>query len=145
MSQVLWHQGSCREEQISQDGMVRCSHPTASNLAPHFVNNDHATAEITYSAALHIPGYSLGHRLVSPAWASPGKPWLLLHRGHIGAASWLCYGSVTVVLWVLLWQLHQPGENKHVCIPTAPPVFFQPLIWSINCLGFSEPCQQCEQ
>ena len=109
--------------------------PRSLTLAPHFVNDDHATAEITYSAALHIPEYSLGHGLVSPSWASPGKPWLLLCRGRIEAASRLCYGSVTVVLWVLLWQLPQPGENKHVCIPTAPPVFFSLLSGALTAWG----------
>ena len=59
----------------------------------------------------------------SPVWASPWKPWILLHWGYIGATSWLCYmrlcfgcyGYVMVMLCPLLWLLHQSGENKCIC------------------------------
>ena len=70
------------------------------------------TAEITSNTAhaCHVLTWS---------W----KPWLLLHQDFIGAASWLCYmrlcfgwyGYVMVMLCLLLWLLHQSGENKCIC------------------------------
>ena len=43
-----------------------------------------------------------------------GNP--LLYWGYIGATQWLhymrlCLGSVMVMLWLLLWSLHQPEER----------------------------------
>ena len=96
------------------------------------------------------PGKALGVFCSMPVWASPRKPWLLLHPGYIRAASWLCYmmlyyDCVMVMLRLLLWLPCQPGErlcyNCHVsqdrinvsAVPTAPRVSFQPLR---SCLAY---------
>ena len=72
---------------------------------------------------------------------------LLLGRGCIGAASsllcevmsWLRYGSITVMLWLLLQLPHQPEKRRcygrHAiqervpvsAVPKALRIFFQPL------------------
>ena len=61
------------------------------------------TAEIT-SSTVHAPHKVLAWLQASvcgtPVWASPSKPWLPLHRGYVGATSWLCYESATVTSWL---------------------------------------------
>ena len=68
----------------------------------------------------------------------------------------LCYGSVTVVLWLLPQLLHQAGERLcsgchasqeriHVsAVPVAPQDSFQPLSLHLAHPGFSEQCGQHE-
>ena len=132
--------------------------PWPLTLAPCFVNNNYVRAEVTYSTAYARHGvlawlwatvYSM------PVWASPWKPWLLLHWGYIGAT--LCYGSVMVMLWPLLQLLHQPGERLcYGCcasqerinvsaLPMAPRIFFQPLSSSLTYPGINEQCRQYER
>ena len=114
-------------EQISQDGIFRLSHP-------RFVNNDYVTAEIIYSIAHEhhkVLASSRDTLCNMPIWASPWKPWLLLHWSYIGATLWWCYmrlfyGSVIYAVAAamaavsarreaVLWLPCQPGENKRVC------------------------------
>lgn len=94
-------------------------------LTPRFVNNGHGTAEITYSTARachEVPACSrdavcssrCGLHRESPGCSARG-----LHWGDIaillpGAMLWLCYGSVTGMLW-LLPQRCASQENKCVC------------------------------
>ena len=84
-----------------------------------------------------------------------GRLCLLWLWGYTGAASWLCYvrlcfGSVIVMLRLLLRLLRQPG--KRLCygrpaslerinvsaVPMASSVFFQPLSLSLAFPGFSK-------
>ena len=70
------------------------------------------------------------------------------------AALRLCYGSIMVMLWLLLWLLCQLGERMcYGCcasqerinmsaVPTAPRVSFQPFSSSLSYPGFSEQCEQ---
>lgn len=69
----------------------------------------------------------------------------------------LHYGYILAIFWPLLGLQHQHGER--VCygcrgsqerinlsaIPSAPRVFFQPLISHLAYPGFSNQCRQCEQ
>ena len=66
------------------------------------------------------------------------------------AALRLCYGSIMVMLWLLLWLLCQPGEGLcYGCgasqerinipaVPMAPQVSFQALSSYLAYPGFSE-------
>ena len=109
---------------------------------------------------MHIARYLLGYRLLCagmPVWVSPSKPWLLLHWVYIGATSWLCYGSIIIMLWLLLWLLCQPGEGLYYgcgasqerinipAVPMAPQVSFQALSSCLAYSGFSEQWRQWEQ
>ena len=70
---------------------------------------------------------------------------------------WLCYGSIMVMLWLLLPLLHQPGERLcYGCrvsqerinvsaVPMAPQVSFQPLSWRLAYPEFSKQCGQYKQ
>jgi len=124
--------------------------------------HSYVTAEITYSTAharLEVLVWSRATLWGTPVWASPWRPWLLLHWGYIGAASWLCYmrlgyGYVMVMLCLLLWLLHQLGERLYYgccasqerrnvsVVPSAPPIFFQPLSLRLVYPGFSKQCEQ---
>ena len=124
--------------------------------------HSYVTAEITYSTAharLEVLAWSRATLWGTPVWASPWRPWLLLHWGYIGAASWLCYiglcyGYVMVMLCLLLWLLHQPGERLYYgccasqerrnvsVVPSAPPIFFQTLSLRLVYPGFSKQCEQ---
>ena len=135
--------------------------PQPLTLAPCFVNNDCVTGEITYSTVhvYHkILDWSQATLCSTPVWASLWKPWLLLHQGYTGAISWvcytrLCYGSVMVMLWLLLWLLCQSGERLcYGChasqekinvsaVPVAPWVSFQPLSSCLAYPGFSKQCK----
>ena len=74
----------------------------------------------------------------------PGCSALRLHWNDIMVVLyevifWLCFGYVVVMLWLLLWQLHQLGERlcygchanqeriKGSVIPRAPHISIQPL------------------
>ena len=98
----------------------------------------------------------------SPLWASPWKPWLLLLWGYIEVTSCLCYmklcyGSIMIMLWLLLWLLSQPGEilcyGCHAsqerinvsAVAIAPWVSFQSLSSCFAYPGFREECGQQEQ
>ena len=48
------------------------------------------------------------------------------------------------MLWLLLWLLHQSGENKF-SVPMALRVSFQPLNLCLAYSEFSEQCTQREQ
>ena len=117
---------------------------------------------------MHVTRYLLGHEVLAwsrgvlcsmPVRSSLGKPWLLWHRGYIGVASWLyevtswlLYGSVMVMLWLLLLLL-QPGERLYYdchasqermnlsAIPMAPWVSFQPVSSHLAYPGFSKQCK----
>ena len=123
-------------------------------LAPHFVNKDYAPAEITWHCTCTSWGSCLVTGYFEP-WASPWEPWLLLHWGHTGAASGLCYlrlscGHSMVMLWLLLCLLCQPGERlcdgfcasqERINVseaPTAPCIFFQPLSSCLSYPGFNK-------
>ena len=97
-----------------------------------------------------------------PVRALPWKPWLLLHWGNTGVATWLyymrlCFGYIKVMLWLLLRLPHQPGERLcYDChanqerinlfeVAKALCIFFQPLNLSLSCSGFIEQCAQCGQ
>ena len=57
--------GTVGKEQFSQHGVVSLS-SLALTLAPHFVNNDYVTAEISYST-VHVQSITrcfLGHKLL---------------------------------------------------------------------------------
>ena len=77
------------------------------------------TVDTTYSTAHachEVLAWSQSTLCSRPVWASPWKPWLLLHWGYIGATSWLCYmrlyyGYVVLMLWLLLQLLCQGGES----------------------------------
>ena len=139
--------------------MARLSDPPPLPLAPHFVNNDYVTAEITYTTACTswgtglVTGYFVWYAcmtftmkaLVAPA---SGRHW-----------SSIMIVLYEVMLWLLLRLLHQPGER--LCyggrasqerinvstVPTAPApwVSFQPLSQRLAYPGFSEQCRQWEQ
>ena len=99
-----------------------------------------------------------------PVWASPWKPWLLLHWGYIGATwwllykviVWLCYGYFMVMHWLLLWLLHHPGESLcYGChasqerinlsaLSSASQVSYQPLSLRLAWPGFSKQWEWCE-
>lgn len=76
------------------------------SLAPHFVNNDDVTTEITCSTMHEL------HEVL--AWL---RGTLSRKQWHITAASWLCLLSHPLrgenIAWVLLWLLHQPGERLY--------------------------------
>ena len=61
-----------------------------------------------------------------PIGASPQKPWLLLHWATLqqqhdyGIQGYVMASYIMPMLWLLLWLLCQPGENKPVCISYAP-------------------------
>ena len=108
-----------------------------------------------YFCYISSTGKALGAVCGMPVWTSLWKPWLLLHWGYNGAASWLHYiGYVMAVLWLLLWLLHQQGgrpcygchasqERINVsAFPTAPHIFFQPLSLCLAYPGFSKQCEQ---
>ena len=84
------------------------------SLTPHFVNNDYVTAEIIYRTA-HAHHKKLAS---SPATLCCGTMWTPpKKRQHYYCISALSVGSTTRgdnVACLLLWLLHQPGENKHV-------------------------------
>ena len=77
------------------------------------------TVDITYStvhACHEVLAWSQSTLCGRPVWASPWKPWLLLHWGYIGATSWLCYmrlyyGYLVLMLWLLLQLLCQGGVS----------------------------------
>ena len=92
------------------------------------------------------------------------KPWMLLYWSSTGVVSWLCYiklcyGNVTVMLWLplqlpgerLCYGFHSSQERINVsAVPMAPRVFFQPLSSSFAYPGFNKQCEQqknwhCEQ
>ena len=119
-----------------------------------------------------ITRYSLGCELLCALclyecwWWCPsalsGKVLLLWLWGYIGAALCLCYvrlcyGSVIVMLRLLLRLLYQPEkrlcygrpasqEKKNVsAVPMAPLIFFQPLSLSLAFPGFIKQWKECEQ
>jgi len=47
-----------------------------------------------------------------------------------------------VMLYLQIQLLCQPGENKHVSVPMAPCIFFQPLNLHLAYHGFSKLCAQ---
>ena len=71
------------------------------------------------------------------AAAALGLPWSSLMVVLYKAILWLCHGYVMVLLWLLLWLLHQKGERLcYGChasqerinvsaVPTAPCIFLQ--------------------
>ena len=70
-------------------------------------------------------------------------------KSQTGVKSWLCYmrlcyGSAISYVMVMLWLLHQSGENKFA-VPMAPRVSFQPLSLCLAYPGFNKQCTQCEQ
>ena len=116
------------------------------------------TAEIT-SSTVHAPHKVLAWLQASvcgtPVWASPSKPWLPLHRGYVGATSWLCYESATVTSWLCcsgcisqergcVMTAVPAGENKHVCSSTAPRASLQPLSSRLVYPGSSGQRGQCD-
>ena len=96
--------------------MVRLSLPIGlSALAPRFVNNDYATAEVTYSI-VHAP--------------SPGKA--------LEGCVWLC-----CVMYVCCCGCRVSQERINVsAVPMDPRIFFQPLSSRLAYHGFSEQCEQ---
>ena len=126
------------------------------SLTSRFVNNDYETAEIIYStvhACHEILAWSRATLCGTPVWASPWKPWLLLHWGDIRATSWSCYvrlccGYLVATLWLCYgcyYSCCQPREKlcygycasqeriNMSAVPIAPRVSFP---------GFSESCEQ---
>ena len=97
------------------------------------------TAEIPYNTAhaCHVLTWSWATLCGMLVWASPWKPWLLLHRDYIAAASSVCLYEVMLRLLLRLagsarreavsWLPSQPWENKMSAVSIAPQVFFQPL------------------
>ena len=118
---------------------------------------------------MYVTRYSLGHGLLCVVHLyelhceSPGcfyiKATLKWHHGYVIwvyaiATLWLCYGCLMVMLWLLLWLLHQPGERlcfgccasqeriNVSALPIAPRVSFQPLSSCLAYPGFSKRCEQ---
>ena len=139
--------------------------PWSLALAPHFVNNDYATVELIYGTA-HVR-----HEVLAWLWATVSVHLYELRHKALAAAAlglhWsntmimfyevllrLHYGCMLVILWPLLGRQHQPGER--VCygyrasqerinlspVPSAPRIFFQPLISCLAYPGFSKQCEQ---
>ena len=124
------------------------------SLLPRFINNDYVTAEIIYNTVQgHHRHSALGHWLLcsvhlcehhheSPVCCVGAT----LYWGYI-ITSWFCYVRyVTVILWLLLRLLHQPGERlcysfcasqeriNVSAVPTTPWVSFQALSSSLPTL-----------
>ena len=73
----------------------------------------------------------------------------------------LCWSNIMallceVMLWQLLWWLHQVERGCYGCcasqesinvsaVPMAPQVFFQPLSSRLAYPEFNKQCEQCEQ
>ena len=116
------------------------------SLAPRFVNNDYATAEIVIALRMRVVRRLLGLgllcavRRVSLTWESPEG---------------LC--AVMLLCCSLLWMMRQPAERlcygfhareeriNASAVPTAPLIFFQPLILRLALPWSSEQGGQCEQ
>ena len=111
---------------------ARLSRPMLScPLTPCSVNSDlhdSATVDITYSTAqVHHEAWSQATVLSKPIWASPWKPWLLLHWSYTGATSWLCYKRlccyyVMAILWLSCgccygWCVSQDTGCVKVVVP----------------------------
>lgn len=100
-----------------------CSRPT------FLVNNEYVTAEITYSTAhVHHKAPVILATLCSPPYEpSPWKPWLRLHWGYTGAASWLCYGRLYSDCCPSCCVIREGGCVMAAVpargVPTAPQVF----------------------
>ena len=98
--------------------------------APHFVKNDYVKAEITCStphAHQEVLTWSWVAVHGTLVWASPGKPWLLPHRGYVGVTAWLCYmklcyGSVMATLWLGYGCCYRCCvSQERGCVMTAMP------------------------
>ena len=135
------------------------------SLAPRFV-----TAAVTYSTAHAHQEVLAWSRVFCVLYAYVTPPiklreWPL----HHGCVCWVSHErreysvntalaavsarreavcSYVVLLWLLLWLLCQPEENKHVCrshgVSRLLPAF-QPLSSCLAYPGFSEQCPQYEQ
>ena len=86
----------------------------------------------------------------STGWKGDCSVWDACMNFTTGAASWLCFGCVMVLLWLLLWPLPQP--EKKLCYGCHASqewinhwIFFQPLSSHLAYPGFSEQRRQCEQ
>ena len=106
--------------------------PWPLTLAPHFVNNDYVTAEITYST-VHVHHNVLIRPqatfvlwvYISFTWEGPG--------GLCGLM--LCY--------VCCYSCDASQERIIGSkVPTAPHIFFQPLGLCLTYHGFREQCRQ---
>ena len=112
------------------------------SLTPCFVNIDYVTAEMIFSAAharKEVLTWLWATLCCRDIWASLRK-WR-----HLTAVSRLAVGSATTgenIVCILLWRLHQPGENKSVYSSVAPWVLFLPLSLCLTYPGFNEQCVQ---
>ena len=103
--------------------------------------------------AVHL--YELHHK--ARAAAALGLHWSNTMVMFYEVLLRLHYGYILVIFWPLLGLQHQHGER--VCygchgsqerinlsaIPSAPRIFFQPLISHLAYPGFSKQCRECEQ
>ena len=84
-------------------------------LAPSFVNKGFVTAEITDSI-VHTR-----HKALTGPQATGGV------EAHVSFTWTALADQVTVMFWLVLRLLGQPGENSVSAVPMATPVFLQAL------------------
>ena len=82
------------------------------SLTPPFINNDYVTAETVYSTA------RVHHEVLTWSQAILCGTLCRFHLEKLRRV---------VRSYVVVWLLHQPGENKLICNSYAPRIFFQLL------------------
>ena len=109
-----------------------------------------------------VTGYLMWHACMSFTMKALADAALRLHWNDImimlyEVMLWFSYGYVMVMLWLLLWLLHQPGKRLcHGCcfsqerinvsaLLIAPQISFQPCSFCLAYPGFSKQCKQYEQ
>ena len=138
--------GPVGKEQISQDGVVRLSHPTGCHSCPMFYKLwlcnswDHlqhcACASWGICLVMGFVQYTcMSFIMKAQAPATLGLHWSNIMVMLCEVMLWLHYGYVLVMLWLLC----QPGERlcygyhsnqeriNMSAVPVAPQIFFQPL------------------